>query len=285
MSGVLAPLTSGLNTANNVVRGIGTLASAASKLSSDLGLGGFYANTNTAMGPWAANLQPASWRGLRMAARVTELHVGRRVAVHEYPYNNQVWVEDLGLGTRTLSFTAFIFGDDVYTQRAAFLTANELAGPGELIHPSLGSQICVLTDFSCAERYDLGRVVEMNFSFIRSSTASQVAPAPLASATPSTDGIGTSFASSVAAGIGQAQAVVATVSGYVAKATQVVGDASLVMHAVTGLVGNFGRYNSGSRTALQAATATVDSALASVTTARTLVGTTGAVATNLAAAL
>jgi DNA circularisation protein N-terminus len=38
-----------------------------------------------ALGPWAANLQPASWRGVPFVVAVDTYCGGRRIALHEYP--------------------------------------------------------------------------------------------------------------------------------------------------------------------------------------------------------
>ena len=290
MSGALSTLNAGLNQTTNVVRGIGSLATSVGALANSLGLGGFgvggvYGLPNPGLGLWAQGLQPGSFRGLGFAATMTQVRRGRRVVVHEYPYRDDVWVEDLGRGTRTITFRGFITGDTVYAQRDAFLAAVEMKGPATLVHPSLGSISCVLTECSAAERSELGRVVELEFTFIESKLSLPAATPALVSPTPATTGFLSSFASNVQSGLSATQQAVATVGSYVNRAVAVVGSADMVANSVAGLVGNFGRYSSGSRSGLQAASATVGSALSTVVSARSLVFATGATANALAGLL
>jgi prophage DNA circulation protein len=121
---------------------------------------------------WNDDLQPASWRGLPFFVTGTTVRRGRRTVVHEYPYRDVVWVEDLGRGRRDLTFTAFILGDDVLAQQQKLLDACEQPGPGDLVHPALGKRTAALTappEFS--ERQDAGRYIEISFSFTETADA------------------------------------------------------------------------------------------------------------------
>jgi prophage DNA circulation protein len=177
MSGGLGAVTRTLGAAAGVANGIGQLANG---LSSVLGATS-YLGPAPGLGPWAATLQVASWRGLPFAVRSSIIRRGRRIAVHEYPFRDEVWVEDLGRGVRSVSFSAFLIGDDVFAQRDAMAMAAETAGPGTLVHPSLGALTATLTDFSAGERADLGRVVEIEFSFIQSGQDQPVFPSTVIS--------------------------------------------------------------------------------------------------------
>jgi prophage DNA circulation protein len=55
-----------------------------------------YGIPSPALGAWAANLQPASWRGVPFAVEVDTYRGGRRIALHEYPYRDDPWLEDTG---------------------------------------------------------------------------------------------------------------------------------------------------------------------------------------------
>ncbi|MGF6792776.1 DNA circularization protein [Paraburkholderia sp. 35.1] len=124
--------------------------------------------------PYFQALQPASWRGVPFATRGGTLRVGRRVSVHEYPYRDDVWVEDLGRAGRRISVTGFLLqdaaygGGDVLAQRAAMIAACETPdrGDGELVHPSLGHLNASLLEFECEETTDRGRSFEVRFTFI-----------------------------------------------------------------------------------------------------------------------
>jgi prophage DNA circulation protein len=185
--------------------------------------------TASGLGPWAANLQQASWRGQPFVVKSSTVRRGRRVAVHEYPFRDVVWVEDLGRGTRTIGFTGFLIGDDVYSQRSAMLAAAETAGPGTLVHPSLGMLQASLTDFSAGERAELGRVVEIEFSFIQTGQDQPLYPTPdvstqdvsNAAADACDAACGADFLSHIqtvlAAGEAVTQGLMATATGAVAK--------------------------------------------------------------------
>ncbi len=121
---------------------------------------------------WSDDLQPASWRGLPFFVTGTVVRRGRRTVVHEYPYRDVVWVEDIGRGRRDLTFTAFILGDDVLAQQKAMLDACEKPGPGDLVHPALGKRTAALTappEFS--ERQEAGRFIEISFAFVETADA------------------------------------------------------------------------------------------------------------------
>jgi prophage DNA circulation protein len=294
VSGFLGSVAGTITGATSVVRGISNLAG-------DLGLPGFgaasgYGRIAPGLGPWAQSLQPASWRGLGFAVRDAGIRRGRRVAVHEYPYRDEVWPEDLGRGTRTLNFTGFLIGDDVYSQRQAFLAAVEQAGQGELVHPSLGSVQAVLVEFACGERAELGRVIELEFAFIQVLPKVQAVPQMTAldralAAYSSDTSIGaqssfaSDFAGAVKSGLTIASRGLQTVQGYVSYAAKIGGDASLIAHSVTGLVGNFGRYSGGGRSVLQPGGKTISSALSAVVSARSVVSSAANLASSAAALL
>lgn len=110
------------------------------------------------------------------------LKAGRRNVMHEYPYRDDRWVEDLGRNGRRISITGFLAenaaygGGDVIAQRTAMIAAceqapDETAGSGgEFVHPSLGCRTVFLLDFECEERTELGRAFELRFPFIQSGT-------------------------------------------------------------------------------------------------------------------
>ena len=91
-------------------------------------------------------LRPASFRGVRFRVDSADIEAGRRVQVHEYPQRDKPYTEDLGRATRGFSVTGFVIGDDYVQQANKLLTELEKAGPGELVHPWLGTLQVVLRD-------------------------------------------------------------------------------------------------------------------------------------------
>lgn len=223
------------------------------------------------LGIWAAALQPASWRGVPFVVLSSTIVRGRRVAIHEYPYRDVVWVEDLGRGVRRITFRGFVNGDDVFAHRNALAAASEQPGPGILVHPSLGQLQVTLTGFSATETFDQGRTVTVDLEFIEGSVLSYPSvdvatqQAVQNSATSAVTGISADFAG-VRAALNQGAAVVAqvasTAQAYVGFAMGIIGGAANIADATLGLAGNFGRYSFGSRATPLSAFADADAALA-----------------------
>lgn len=126
---------------------------------------------------WQDRLNKASYRGVPFAVYGGEARFGRRQAVHEYPGRNVPYIEDLGRSTRRIRMSGFIVtdsavygGGDVLAQRDALVAAVERAGPGKLMHPTLGELNVSIVDggFSVIERWDMGRYFEISFIFIES---------------------------------------------------------------------------------------------------------------------
>ncbi len=245
--------------------------------------------SNLKLGPWAWGLQPASWRGVHFVVRQSKIRRGRRVVVHEYPYRDEVWVEDLGRGTRMVTFAGFLIGDNVFAQRDKMVAAAEAAGTGVLVHPSLGRLTGSLVDFSAGERFDLGRVVELDFTLIQSTPAptspSNTLATQLASITAAAQAVlatASDYISAVTTAISGINAgltfasnmfgiIKGLVTGFVTLADSAIGDSGAAANAVLGLPGNYGRYGAGTSATMQPATATVTSVLAAVTTSRAAV--------------
>ena len=144
-----------LSRITNSVQRIGSTAQGATDVLTRLEGGSFW-----------AQLKPASFRGVPFVVQEGSSHFGRRNQVHEYPYRDTPWVEDLGRQARELEVKGFLVGDDVISQRQAMIDAAERKGDGELVHPTLGKKKVALIDFMTREVWDRGRVFELTFRFI-----------------------------------------------------------------------------------------------------------------------
>jgi prophage DNA circulation protein len=116
--------------------------------------------------PYEATLIPASFRSVPFAVLDIAIKAGRRLEVHEYPFRDTPWTEDLGRRARRIAFSAFVIGDDVDFQAAQLLNACEARGPGMLVHPAYGSALWVVEDCETIERWDKGRYVEFKLAFV-----------------------------------------------------------------------------------------------------------------------
>ncbi len=299
MSGFLngvAQVGQGLNRVTQAAAGIAGLARGVGNLLGG-GSGLYGAGINPAAGAWLAQLQPAAWRGLAFAVRDSEVQRGRRTAVHEYPFRDDVWVEDLGRAMRRVSFSGFVVGDDCYQQEQALLAASEQAGPGILVHPSLGSlSVSLVERMRSRQRADLGRVVELTFDAVETGLSiypdgsTSTADVVDDDADDADDACGSDFGAdvlrSVAYGASVVQAGVRTAQSFVGQVQQLAGDARLVTSAVAGLVPpagtTYGRYAGGARGTALSGLGTVQQALSAATAARSAVTRASASAVNLA---
>ncbi|MBK5146002.1 DNA circularization protein [Budviciaceae bacterium BWR-B9] len=125
---------------------------------------------------WSEHLHPASFRGVPFAVQSGESVFGRRQAVHEYPFRDTVWVEDLGRSTRRITIRGFIvqssqlyLSHDVITQRDSLVAACEEKGPGTLVHPTLGEiEVSIPDNGLRITEGEAGRVFEFTLTFIES---------------------------------------------------------------------------------------------------------------------
>lgn len=207
---------------------------------------------------WLQQLRRASYGGVPFGVLGGELRVGRRNAVHTYPFKDQVWVEDLGREARRITLTGFLVengaygGGAVIAQREQMVAACESEGPSTLVHPTLGSLQVSLLDATFREHRDQGRVFEIAFSFIEggqrqfpsadTSTVDQV----LGMADLSDVAGGSDFLSAVTSALGAGAAVVnmavSTVAPWVSAALMLAGDATNLMNTAALLSGSYGRF-------------------------------------------
>jgi prophage DNA circulation protein len=240
---------------------------------------------------WYQQLQPGSWRDVGFVMDAAENKAGRRTAIHEYPYRDTVWVEDLGRLPRRFSFQAFQVGDDVYQQRDAMIQACEQAGEGTLVHPTLGSVQCVLIDFTTTDRRERGRVVELAFSFVVSGDilfpATALATGDNVNA--AAGALGQASAADLSSTLSAASFIPSmagrAISGFIGLANLAVDDPTRALNAVAGLQGYYGRYSTGNRSVLQPPSATVQSVLADSITSRQAVLDAGTQLANATSAL
>ena len=85
-------------------------------------------------------LRKASFKNIPFDVENTEEVISQRIAVHEYAGRNTPYVEELGLGKRSIKFTAYFAGEDYLKQRDRFIQSCEEGGIGTLIHPFFASE-------------------------------------------------------------------------------------------------------------------------------------------------
>lgn len=122
---------------------------------------------------WRDSLRKASFRGVEFHVATRSATFGRRTALHEFPFRDLPYVEDLGRKAREIRIDGFLLGDDYDTQLGALIEAVEQAGPGKLVHPTLGELTVSITDegLSTEETTAEGGMARVRFACIESGEA------------------------------------------------------------------------------------------------------------------
>lgn len=139
----------------------GVLSSLGQSVASELGLPALSTD-------WRSRLRPASFRGVPFYVRGHEETGGRRAVAHEFPFMTTVVTEDLGPAKRTLTFDAYVVGEDYDLSRDALRKALfNVPGRGLLVHPYLGSMwVQVLPGCSVRESRDDGGIAVFRLMFV-----------------------------------------------------------------------------------------------------------------------
>lgn len=249
---------------------------------------------------WFDQLQPASYNGVPFAVLRSEGEFGRRQAIHEYPFRDTVWVEDLGRAARRIEITGFIIGDDVIAQKERMIAVAEQKGAGQLVHPTLGLLNVSLLRLRPVERFDHGRYFELNFSFVEAglrifpasiiATGAAVLAAALGLNTAASADFATIAQTVLTQGPAVAGQAAATVTVWNAMAQRLANDATNLQSMISTLPGDYGRYFSGRNNggfatpqpSVASASATIDSLITTGTTSRANVAAAAAQLTESA---
>lgn len=116
-------------------------------------------------------LQKAYWRGVPFSVTAQAVRKGRKIAVHDYPFRDGGWVEDLGRSQQVYQFTGYLLGDFAPMLQRALDAACEIPGPGVLIHPSLGAVRVSLLSATSSVRKERMRVIEVSFEFMEQGSS------------------------------------------------------------------------------------------------------------------
>uniref|UniRef100_A0A6M3IV17 Putative DNA circulation protein n=1 Tax=viral metagenome TaxID=1070528 RepID=A0A6M3IV17_9ZZZZ len=92
---------------------------------------------------WRDHLIEASFRGAKFKVLDASTEVGRRNVLHEYPFKDTPYVEDMGASADRFTINAHIVQSrdndwDYFAERDALILALKTEGPGTLKHPFYG---------------------------------------------------------------------------------------------------------------------------------------------------
>ncbi|MCP1245969.1 DNA circularization N-terminal domain-containing protein [Acetobacter cerevisiae] len=114
----------------------------------------------------AGEFLQGSFRGVPFVVMGNGGQAGRKQAVHDYPYRDTPWVEDLGRRGRLYRITGFLCGATCYVQRDLLTTASEASGPGLLIHPTIGVIRASCMSFEWRERDGVTGVIDIQLELL-----------------------------------------------------------------------------------------------------------------------
>lgn len=243
---------------------------------------------------WFDELQPASFRGVPFGVQGGDGQFGRRLAIHQYPFRDDPWVEDLGRKVRRIGLRGFLIedsviygGGSVIAQRAALIKACEAFGPGPLVHPTLGRLTVSVDDFAPSETTE-GRYFEFGLGVIDSGTrqfptVSVSSADAVSSAADAVDAASAaSFITRATAALQEGAAVVgqavSTAQAWIGMAQGLARDATSLVGMVATLPGNFGRYVGGRTLGFATASLPIGSALSTLSAVNA--GVSGLIATG-----
>lgn len=122
---------------------------------------------------WMDNLQQASFRGVPFKVMDSNVDVGRRNVLHQYPFKDVPYVEDMGADADEFSINAYIIQNlnnnfDYFSERDTLIGAIKEAGPGTLIHPFLGElTVAVLGKARISETFSEGGIARFSITFVQ----------------------------------------------------------------------------------------------------------------------
>lgn len=117
---------------------------------------------------WRESYRPASFRGVPFFVAGHSATSGRRAVTHEFPGRDVPYTEDMGRQARQWTVDAYVIGEDYHTARDRLIEAIEAPGPGELVHPYLGSLSVVCIGLTVGESTREMRMATLSLRFAES---------------------------------------------------------------------------------------------------------------------
>lgn len=127
---------------------------------------------------WKDNLIPASFKQVPFKVLDTRTIIGRRTVIHEFPFKDVPYVEDLGRKTDKFTINGYVVQSkdnnfDYFAEKDALLKVLRELGSGYLEHPFLGSMIVSLVDdVELTETYREGGIARFRMTFAATTDVS-----------------------------------------------------------------------------------------------------------------
>ena len=138
-------------------------------------------SSNIVWNNWRDKLKDASFKDVPFKILSTTSEGGRRSVLHQYPFDDVPYWEDLGKEANTYQVQAYVVANasnqfDYFAERDNLIFMLEQEGPGTLIHPFLGSkQVGVQGKYKLDESFAEGGIARFTITFVDAGRAAQPA--------------------------------------------------------------------------------------------------------------
>lgn len=116
---------------------------------------------------WEKRLRHASFRGVAFGVLDYSTAGGRRVVLHEYPFQDENYPEDLGQVSGKYRITAFMVGDDHDLNADALEEALLKPGKAVLVHPRHGTLDVQLLTYDRSESTEKGGMTKFSLELVK----------------------------------------------------------------------------------------------------------------------
>lgn len=115
---------------------------------------------------WQEQYQQGSFRGVPFKTQISETSGGRRGTLHEFPFRDVPYFQDLGRLAKSYIIDCLVIGADYMAQRDALIAALDQEGPGLLVHPYLGQIQVAAPQYNLSESTAEGGMARFSISFV-----------------------------------------------------------------------------------------------------------------------
>lgn len=121
---------------------------------------------------WRDRLYTAEFRTSKFKVASVDTGVGRRNVVHQYPFRNEPYVEDLGRDANEFVINGYVIANkdndqDYFYERDSLIGALRAEGPGILVHPFYGYQVVSLVGKArIVEDFSEGGICRFTMTFV-----------------------------------------------------------------------------------------------------------------------
>lgn len=121
---------------------------------------------------WRDNLKDASFRGIPFKVLTSSVEAGRRNVLHQYPFSDEPYLEDLGGEAGIYHINAYIVQNpensfDYFPERDKLKAALDEIGSGDLVHPFYGNlTVGVSGKYKIDESFTDGGIARFTITFV-----------------------------------------------------------------------------------------------------------------------